>query len=78
MYIGVFDWSLVGLFCGCVWGVYVVIKGIRTGVVTARINHRSRTFYRGERYFIAVLIMHSLLVMIGLCMGTWLLWSQYA
>lgn len=73
---GVFDWSLVGLFCGCFWGIYIVIKGIRTGVVTASINHRNRTFYRGERCFIAVLIMLSLLVLAGLCIGIWLLWSR--
>lgn len=74
---GVFDWSLLGLFCGCFWGVCVVIKAIRTGVVTASINHKKRSFHRGERYYITVLIMLSLIVVVGLCIGTWLLLSQY-
>lgn len=72
------DWPLVGFLCACAWGVYIVVRGFKTGVVTASINHRKRIFHRGDRYFTAVLVMHSLLVVVGLCMGGWLILSRFA
>ncbi len=76
MDIDIFSWSLVGLFCGCFWGIYTLIKGVKTGVITASINHINRTFHRGERYFNTVLIMLSIVVVTGLCIGIGLLWFK--
>lgn len=69
-------WSFAGLFGGCAYGAYIVIRGIRTGVVSASANHRKRTFRRGERYFTATLVMHSILVVTLLIIGVWQLFER--
>lgn len=78
MNIGMDDLSLVGLFGGCFYGAYTIIRGIKTGEIVTYINRRKRTFRRGERYFTAVLAIHSLLIVAGTGMGGWLVWQRFS